>query len=39
MNEVQVPDEQLGDFEEVENRKGVYRLTSVLYVDDSEIDE
>jgi hypothetical protein len=39
MYEVQVPDEQLGDFEEVENRKGVYRLTSVLHVDDSEIDE
>jgi hypothetical protein len=31
---VQVPDNQLGDFEQV--RKGVYRLTSVLYVDDFE---
>lgn len=29
-----VPDKQLGDFEKV--RKGVYRLTSVLYIDDSE---
>jgi hypothetical protein len=36
---VQVPDEQLSDFEEVENRKGVYRLTSVLYVDVSETEE
>ena len=36
---VQVPDEQLCDFEEVEGRKDVYRLTSVLYVDDFEWDE
>jgi hypothetical protein len=27
---VQVPDEQLGDFEEVTGQRGVYRLTSVL---------
>jgi hypothetical protein len=38
-NLIQVPDEQLGDFEEVENRKGLYRLTSVLHVDDSECED
>jgi hypothetical protein len=36
---VQVPDEQLGDFEKVENRKDVYRLTSVLYVENSVSEE
>jgi hypothetical protein len=36
---IQVPDEQLGDFKEVENRKRVYRLTSVLYVHVSESEE
>jgi hypothetical protein len=36
---IEVPDEQLGDFEEVENCKRVYRLTSVLYVDVSESEE
>jgi len=37
-NLIQVPDEQLGDFKEVENRKRV-RLTSVLYVHVSESEE
>ena len=36
---VQVPDEQLGDFEKVENRKSVYRLTSVLYVEEFKSEE
>jgi hypothetical protein len=36
---VQVPDEQLGDFEEVEDRNRVYRLTSVLYVEDGVREE